>query len=197
MAGNVREWVNDKYGATYYSQSPSRNPQGPASGNFRVLRGGSWLIYGYRAGSAVRFNSDPAYSYYEVGFRCSSYSLPTQMTTPTNTPYPTNLATLPVPPTKLHAGFNRIDYAPRPSKVGEWVTANVIVLGQSDLPPTGTVTITGADTTCTMEVSGIPGVTDTCSVVFNSPGNYTLTATYSGDSNYDPAIYYDTTWVVP
>jgi formylglycine-generating enzyme required for sulfatase activity len=42
MAGNVREWVNDWYGSTYYSVSPSTNPLGPVSGTDRVVRNGSW-----------------------------------------------------------------------------------------------------------------------------------------------------------
>jgi formylglycine-generating enzyme required for sulfatase activity len=42
MSGNVWEWVNDWYAATYYSASPSTNPQGPSTGSVRVVRGGSW-----------------------------------------------------------------------------------------------------------------------------------------------------------
>jgi formylglycine-generating enzyme len=43
MAGNVREWVQDYYQTDYYLGSPAKNPQGPAIGKFRVIRGGSWL----------------------------------------------------------------------------------------------------------------------------------------------------------
>jgi formylglycine-generating enzyme required for sulfatase activity len=43
MAGNVWEWVADRYAANYYRRSPARNPRGPTSGTQVVLRGGSWL----------------------------------------------------------------------------------------------------------------------------------------------------------
>ncbi|MCS5583799.1 MAG: formylglycine-generating enzyme family protein [Pseudomonadales bacterium] len=40
--GNVFEWCYDYYGEDYYKQSPEKDPPGPASGSFRVVRGGSW-----------------------------------------------------------------------------------------------------------------------------------------------------------
>ena len=41
MSGNVREWCSDWYGG--YSAGAQTNPQGPSSGSYRVLRGGSWF----------------------------------------------------------------------------------------------------------------------------------------------------------
>ncbi len=44
LTGNVWEWCQDYYEENYYQASTSRDPQGPANGSTRVVRGGSWDI---------------------------------------------------------------------------------------------------------------------------------------------------------
>ena len=74
--GNVAEWCNDFYQPDYYQKSPAKNPRGPASGDKRVVRGGSWNSLASDCRSAYRGAEDPAYAdicigYYDVyGFRC-------------------------------------------------------------------------------------------------------------------------------
>jgi sulfatase modifying factor 1 len=69
MAGNVREWVFGRYDANYYAGSPDRNPQGPGSGEIRVLRGGSWLDTQRNARCTYRSRYLPLFLDYYVGFR--------------------------------------------------------------------------------------------------------------------------------
>ena len=76
MAGNVREWVNDWYSETYDSSSPSSNPEGPSSGQYRVLRGGSWISGDDVVRSSVRYGNGSTDSDDDIGFRCAMSAAP-------------------------------------------------------------------------------------------------------------------------
>ena len=69
MAGNLAEWVQDWYGKTYYAESPSVDPTGPATGTDRVLRGGSWSFFPRLCRSANRYRAVPEYRDASGGFR--------------------------------------------------------------------------------------------------------------------------------
>ncbi|MBI4725722.1 SUMF1/EgtB/PvdO family nonheme iron enzyme [candidate division TA06 bacterium] len=69
MAGNVWEWVNDWYQSDYYSVSPSSNPQGPATGTSRVLRGGCFFNIDYLCRVVYRNNNPPDPRNFNNGIR--------------------------------------------------------------------------------------------------------------------------------
>ena len=71
MSGNVMEWCNDWYGSKYYSTSPTKDPAGPATGTFRVLRGGLWSNDSSFCRSSYRNKYDPDNSYNVIGFRAA------------------------------------------------------------------------------------------------------------------------------
>jgi len=74
MAGNVWEWCQDRWGSDYYSNSPTKNPPGPDTGSFRVLRGGGWNYSTSNLRVAYRFYNDPNNRLNRNGFRCVSGS---------------------------------------------------------------------------------------------------------------------------
>jgi len=69
MSGNVKEWVNDLYGDRYYMNSPKRNPAGPAEGDSRVLRGGSWDNKEEGVSVTGRECGGPSSTFNDYGFR--------------------------------------------------------------------------------------------------------------------------------
>jgi formylglycine-generating enzyme required for sulfatase activity len=66
----VMEWCQDWYSRGYYASSPKKNPQGPATGAYRVLRGGSFFFEGQDLRSYGRSAAWPSFQAYRmVGFR--------------------------------------------------------------------------------------------------------------------------------
>ncbi|MHC4169692.1 MAG: formylglycine-generating enzyme family protein [Planctomycetota bacterium] len=69
MHGNVDEWCSDWYDEKYYSNSPSVDPQGPSSGEFRSLRGGTWHYSEGGLRCSYRYRDNPGVRDTYVGFR--------------------------------------------------------------------------------------------------------------------------------
>ena len=72
LSGNVWEWVSNWYGSNYYNETSNENPEGPLTGSYRVLRGGSFYSY-FTASlrTSTRSNFNPDYRYNRNGFRCA------------------------------------------------------------------------------------------------------------------------------
>jgi formylglycine-generating enzyme required for sulfatase activity len=74
MHGNVAEWCNDHY-EEGYEHAGVKDPRGPAGGDERVLRGGSWTASDDACRSSARGSAAPGltdvcFGYDAYGFRC-------------------------------------------------------------------------------------------------------------------------------
>lgn len=69
MSGNVLEWVQDWYHDAYYEESPHKNPIGPAKGDARVVRSGSWAYDAGYARTTARMRFAPDFQRSDLGFR--------------------------------------------------------------------------------------------------------------------------------
>ncbi len=74
MSGNVYEWCQDRYGD--YPVGGVTDPQGPGTGNTRVVRGGSWEASSESCRSANRESLVPANTSSDLGFRLVRMDVP-------------------------------------------------------------------------------------------------------------------------
>ncbi|MFH1264926.1 MAG: formylglycine-generating enzyme family protein [Planctomycetota bacterium] len=77
MHGNVMEWCNDVYDASYYDKSPKTSVRGPPDSPTAkfVLRGGAWNTSAGACRSAYRVGENPSqpdgcFAHDDIGFRC-------------------------------------------------------------------------------------------------------------------------------
>lgn len=69
MGDNLHEWCLDWYDPGYYASSPERNPRGPALGDARASRGGSWRHHVKTCRCAARSSIPPDRRFTDYGFR--------------------------------------------------------------------------------------------------------------------------------
>jgi len=72
QAGNAAEWTSDWFSESFDRRNDSRNPQGPESGEKKVIRGGDgWRGPAERMGVTRRMYASPDHRADDIGFRCA------------------------------------------------------------------------------------------------------------------------------
>jgi len=69
MHGNMWEWCQDFYDENYYGNSASTDPEGPSSGEYRILRGDAWDDFAHDLRSAPRDWEPQGAAYAGFGLR--------------------------------------------------------------------------------------------------------------------------------
>jgi len=72
MGGNVWEYVQDRYASDYYEWGPTEDPQGPVTGDDRVVRGGGWESNDVAIQVWTRWGRYDNLGNDSVGFRCAA-----------------------------------------------------------------------------------------------------------------------------
>lgn len=67
MSGNVWEWCHDW--AAAYTNEPKINPQGPETGDYRIIRGGSYISDYLKCRVSYRSSANPGEHSSEIGLR--------------------------------------------------------------------------------------------------------------------------------
>lgn len=70
MNGTVWEWTSDRYERDYYSYISAKDPNGPAAGRFRSIRGGGWYSSDAQLRARNRHWFAPEAGEVSIGFRC-------------------------------------------------------------------------------------------------------------------------------
>jgi len=69
MAGNVMQWVEDRYDRNYYENSPLDDPTGATAGESRINKGGNFYASPADGRCAFRGFSGPSMNFWNLGFR--------------------------------------------------------------------------------------------------------------------------------